>query len=78
MKIVNMHQAKTTLSRLIARAALGEEIIIGRAGKPVAKLTAFDLGAQPRKPGQWKGKVTLSPDFDRLPSRFLKFFRSEK
>ena len=75
MKIINVHRAKTDLSKLIARAAHGEEIIIGRAGKPVAKLTAFDLQTKPRKPGLWKGKVSLARDFDRLPARLLKFFR---
>ena len=69
MRIINVHEAKTHLSELIARASQGQEIVIGRAGKPVAKLTAFDLDAKPREPGGWKGKVRLSRDFDRLPAR---------
>ena len=76
MKIINVHRAKTHLSKLIKLAAQGKEIIIGRAGKPVAKLTAFDLGAKPRKPGVWKGKVRMSRDFDDLPSGFLKLFHA--
>ena len=68
MKIINVHRAKTDLSKLIARAAHGEEIIIGRAGKPVAKLTAFDLQTKPRKPGLWKGKLSRHHEdfFDRM------------
>jgi prevent-host-death family protein len=76
MKIVNIHEAKTSLSKLIARAAHGEEIIIGKAGKPVAKLTAFDLEAKPRVPGVWRGKIAIARDFDQLPSRILKLFNT--
>ena len=74
MKIVNVHQAKTHLSKLLARAAQGEEIIIGKSGKPVARLTAFDLNDKPRPLGLWKGKVKVAKDFDRLPRDLLKAF----
>jgi prevent-host-death family protein len=67
MKVANIHEAKSQLSKLIQRAEAGEEIIIARAGKPVAKLVAYDDGRGPRRGGQWRGKVNLSADFDELP-----------
>ena len=62
--IVNLYQAKTTLSRLVERAAAGEEIIIAKAGKPMAKLVSATKPARRRKPGGWKGRVTIRKDFD--------------
>ncbi len=64
MEIVNTHQAKTHLSRLLDRAANGEEIIIAKAGKPVARLVAYRQEAGPRAGGQWRGLVRIGPDFD--------------
>ncbi len=62
---VNMHEAKTHLSRLVERAAAGEEVVIAKAGKPVAKLVPVD-GAElgPRTPGAWKGKLWLAEDWN--------------
>lgn len=66
MKVTNIHEAKTQFSRLVDRAAEGEEIIIAKAGKPVAKLVAYTKPhPSKRKPGAWKGKVWISPDFDK-------------
>jgi prevent-host-death family protein len=67
MEITNIHEAKTHLSRLIERVAAGEEIILGKAGKPIARLVPFrQAGAHPkRKAGAWKGKVRISTDFDK-------------
>lgn len=67
MKITNIHEAKTHLSRLVERAAAGEEIVIGKAGKPVARLVPYQSSKMhpKRKPGAWKGKVWISPDFDK-------------
>lgn len=62
--IVNIHEAKTHLSRLVARAAAGEEIVIGKAGKPMAKLVPYSENKEPRKLGAWKGKIWLAPDWD--------------
>ncbi len=73
-KPVTIRDAKTRLSQLINRAAQGEEIIIARAGKPVAKLTAYDLPLERRKPGTWKNKVVIREDFDQRPKSFLKAF----
>jgi prevent-host-death family protein len=63
-KAVNVHQAKTHLSRLLKRVAAGEEVIIARAGKPVARLVPMSDQAPPRRPGGWEGKVWIAEDFD--------------
>ncbi|MFN8526515.1 MAG: type II toxin-antitoxin system Phd/YefM family antitoxin [Chloroflexota bacterium] len=78
MATVNMHEAKTNLSRLIARAAAGEEIIIAKAGKPMARLAPIDSSA-PRRPfGQLKGKSWMADDFDApLPPDLLALFYGE-
>jgi len=77
MDIVNIDQAKTHLSRLVERAADGEEIIIGKAGKPVARLTAYHMKRSPRVPGVWKGKVVISPDFDELTPDLARAFKGD-
>lgn len=60
----NMHEAKTHLSRLAERASNGEEIVIARGGRPLAKLVPIDDVPAPRKLGLWKGKVRVADDFD--------------
>jgi prevent-host-death family protein len=57
---VNMHEAKTHLSKLVERVERGEEIVISRAGKPAAKLVPIPTGK--RKLGVWKGKVQMPSD----------------
>ena len=64
MKTVNIHAAKTHLSRLVEEAAAGEEIIIAKAGKPVARLVPLDQRALARKPGGLKGMINLKDNFD--------------
>jgi prevent-host-death family protein len=64
MKMVNVHQAKTHLSRLIEEAADGAEIIIAKAGKPRARLVPYAPVRKPRKFGWLKGKIWISDDFD--------------
>jgi prevent-host-death family protein len=61
---VNIHEAKTHLSRLVERVEAGEEIVIARAGRPVARLVPFRARTKPRTPGLWLGKVRLAADFD--------------
>jgi prevent-host-death family protein len=61
---VNIHQAKTHLSRLVEQVEAGEEIVIARAGRPVARLVPYRRSATPRVPGAWRGKVTIAADFD--------------
>lgn len=62
--IYNLYKAKASLSRLVDRAASGEEIILSKAGKPLAKLVPFHRPAAPRQPGGWEGQVQISEDFD--------------
>jgi prevent-host-death family protein len=62
MKVVNTHQAKTTLSRLLDEAAAGHEIIIAKAGKPVARLIAIESARKPRILGALAGKIVESAD----------------
>ena len=70
MVVVNMHEAKTNLSKLVKRAAAGEEIIVAKAGEPVAKIVAYTAPPKkPRVPGSMKGKIWIAPDFDELPAR---------
>jgi prevent-host-death family protein len=64
MATINIHEAKTHLSRLIERVNAGEEIVIGKAGKPVAKLVPYTEPNEPRKLGGWQGRVWLAPDWD--------------
>ena len=78
MEITNIHQAKTHLSRLIERVERGEEIVIGKAGKPVARLIPYEMKDQPRRGGQWRGKVKMAKDFDELPAELAAAFRGER
>jgi prevent-host-death family protein len=67
---VNIHEAKTHLSRLIERAAKGESFVIARAGKPLVKVTALDTPAtgQVRRLGFMAGQIAVPDDFDRMGS----------
>lgn len=72
---VNIHEAKTHLSRLLVQAGEGEEIIIAKAGKPIARLVPIKDHVPLRKPGIAKGQVTIAPDFDApLPEPILEAF----
>lgn len=62
--IVNIHEAKTHLSRLLARVEAGEEITIAKAGRPIARLTAIHQRPSDRVPGLGKGQVVIHDDFD--------------
>jgi prevent-host-death family protein len=64
MAIFNIHETKTHFSRLIERVMNGEEIIIARAGKPIARILPIRNDVSPRIPGLDKGKITIQPDFD--------------
>ena len=61
---VNIHDAKTHLSRLVERVEAGEEIVIARGGKPVARLVPLGLRTRPRQLGTLRGKIRLAPDWD--------------
>jgi len=74
-KIVNIHEAKTHLSRLLSRVMGGEEIIIAKSGKPVARLVPFSEKPAERNPGTAAGDIILSPDFEApLPDDLLEGF----
>lgn len=77
MANVNVHEAKTHLSRLLSRVESGEEIVISRAGKPVARLVPVKEKRGKRVPGTAKGLITLAEDFDApLPEDVLKDFEN--
>lgn len=78
MKLVNVHEAKSTLSKLLELVKDGEDVIIGKAGKPVARLVPYDPAFEPRKPGAWKGKVRIAEDFDSLPADRARAFQGEQ
>lgn len=77
MDTVNIHQAKTQLSRLIERVCAGEEIIIARGGKPVARLAPLEP-RRPRRLGLLKGKIWVAKDFNApLPDDLLDLFEGK-
>ncbi len=75
MKKKNLHEAKSSLSKLVDLAAQGEEVIICKAGTPMAKLVAYTPIKKKRKAGSWAGKVKIEDDFDVLPDDFMGFFK---
>ena len=73
-RTVNVHEAKTHLSRLLEAVESGEEIVIARAGKPVARLVA-DTGPQfTRQAGSWRGRIVMADDFDASPPDLIGAF----
>jgi prevent-host-death family protein len=68
MKTVNIHEAKTQLSKLVDEAAKGEPFVIAKAGKPLVKVTALNapVGAQVRRVGFMVGQISVPDDFDRM------------
>ena len=75
---VNIHQAKTHLSRLLQRVAEGEEVIIARAGVPVAKLVPVEVKQNVRALGFARGEIWVADDFDSpLPDDLLSAFEGD-
>ena len=75
MRQINIHEAKTHLSRLVEAAAGGDDIIIAKAGKPVARLVALDQAPRSRRRGRLKGKIWIADDFDApLPAEVIAAF----
>jgi prevent-host-death family protein len=72
-----MHEAKSQLSKLVARAERGEEVLIARNGKPVARLVPYRAARAPRKPGALKGKLWVAPDFDDTPDWLIAAFEGD-
>jgi len=78
MSQVNIHQAKTHLSRLVERAAGGEEIVIAKSGKPVARLVPYAPKRAARRPGAMRGKIRVKKNFDEpLPKELLASFEGK-
>ncbi len=72
---VKIHQAKTQLSRLLVRVNAGEEIVIAKAGKPIARLVPFSRPSRNRIGGQDRGRLQIAEDFDApLPEDILRAF----
>ena len=79
MVTVNIHEAKTQLSKLVDRAAKGEPFVIARAGKPLVKVVALDAPKVPRRLGFLKGAFTVPADFNRMGARTIaRLFGSDK
>lgn len=74
MQIVDISDAKAQLSALVAKVATGKEIIIGKAGEPVAKLVRYERSEEPRRPGALRGKIKIAADFDELPDDIASAF----
>ena len=66
MLTVNIHEAKTQLSKLVDQAVKGEAFVIARAGKPLVKVVALDAPAAPQRLGFLVGEITIPEDFDRM------------
>lgn len=78
MTEVNIHEAKTHLSQLLRRVSAGEEIVIARAGKPVARLVPAEAPRKPRVLGADRGKIWIADDFDApLPPEIQVYFEGE-
>lgn len=76
MRIVNIHEAKTHLSKVLERVVAGEDIIIAKNGQPIARLVP--IGGQPRRPGRLQDKIHIGLDFDDpLPDEIEKPLRVE-
>lgn len=75
VKTVNVHEAKTQLSQLLQRISMGEEVVIARAGEPVARLVPITPKPLRRTAGSAQGQVWMAPDFDApLPDEILAAF----
>jgi prevent-host-death family protein len=74
MKQVNVHEAKTQLSRLLQEVENGDEIVIARAGRPVAKLVPHEPERKPREPGWAKGRIEILEGFDEYDEQIARDF----
>lgn len=74
MEQYNMHEAKSQLSKLVARAQKGEKIIIAKGGKPVVVIRKFEPPMEKRTGGVWKGRIKMSEDFDAFGPELQELF----
>ena len=77
MATFNIHEAKTHFSRLLADVEAGREVVITRAGQPVAQLIPYQGQRRLREPGGWEGQIWIADDFDELPEEILAAFEGE-
>lgn len=75
LSYVNLAEAKARLSELVDKAAVGEEVVIAKDHKPVAKLTSLDRPGHVRKPGSARGQIWIAPDFDETPPEFADYLQ---
>jgi prevent-host-death family protein len=78
MHVTNISEAKAKLSALVEKVPAGQEVIIGKAGKPVAKLVQYNHQEIVRQPGALKGNITIASDFDELPPDVAEAFGVNK
>ena len=76
-RTVNVYEAKTKLSALLAEVETGGEIVIARAGRPIARLVRIGAATGRRQPGAWRDHVRIHDDFDELPEDVARAFRGE-
>jgi prevent-host-death family protein len=76
MKVVNIQIAKTNLSRLVEEAVNGESVVIARAGRPLVKLIPCRSENTLREPGDWKGKLWMSDDFNQTDQEIVRLFEA--
>ena len=72
--VINVYEAKTRLSELLERAGRGEEFVLARAGRPVARLVPYRPEREARIPGRLSGGIVMAPDFDETPEEVLDAF----
>lgn len=77
MPVVNMHEAKSQLSRLVDQVEKGAEVVIARAGRPVARLIRYEPAHAPRRFGAYAGQVRVADDFDELRDEIRAAFEGE-
>lgn len=77
MKQVNIHEAKTQLSRLLEEVEQGERVVIARAGEPIAVLVPYKASVKKRRLGLFAGEATMHADFDKLPADIAAAFGME-
>jgi prevent-host-death family protein len=79
LKVVNVHEAKTHLSRLLEEVAGGAEVTIAKAGTPIARLVPIEAASKRRVPGLLRGKIRIAEDFDApLPDEMQAAFEGER
>ena len=74
---VNVHEAQTHLSRLLEAVEAGEDVVIARAGKPIARLVPVVARLEARTPGSWRGRVVIADDFDETPEELIVAFHGD-